>query len=241
VSTETARRPRSTAKGAAKKSASARPSPKSPAKAARTYPDDDPMKALLEAMIDVRNGDFSVQLPQHWDGLHGKLAEHFNEIVRQNCELSRELSQVGQTVGREGQTRRRITPAGRRGEWAQMEQSVNTLIDDLVRPIETMTEAMAAVAKGDLSRTVPLEADGRPLQGEFLRAATIVNRMLEQMGEFSAEVTRVALEVGTAGLLGGQAKVKGVSGVWKELTDSVNQMASNLTAWSTSCARSPPR
>ncbi|MFP5374054.1 MAG: HAMP domain-containing protein, partial [Gammaproteobacteria bacterium] len=188
------------------------------------------MKALLAAMVDVRNGDFSVELPQHWEGLHGKLAEHFNEIVTQNRELSQELARVGQTVGREGQTRRRIAPAGRRGEWAQMEQSVNTLIDDLVRPIETMTEAMSAVAKGDLSRTVPLEADGRPLQGEFLRAATIVNRMLEQMGEFSAEVTRVALEVGTAGLLGGQAKVKGVSGVWKELTDSVNQMASNLTA-----------
>ena len=111
-----------------------------------------------------------------------------------------------------------------------MEASVNGLIRDMARPIETMTEAMAAVAKGDLSRTVPLDSDGRPLQGEFLRAANIVNRMLEQMGEFCSEVTRVALEVGTAGRLGGQAKVKGVSGVWKDLTDSVNQMASNLTA-----------
>ena len=111
-----------------------------------------------------------------------------------------------------------------------MEASVNVLIRDMARPIETMTEAMAAVAKGDLTKTVPLETDGRPLQGEFLRAAHIVNRMLEQMTEFSSEVTRVALEVGTAGRLGGQAKVKGVSGVWKDLTDSVNQMASNLTA-----------
>src|SRR5512146_2952761 len=111
-----------------------------------------------------------------------------------------------------------------------MEQSINGLIDDLVRPVETMTEAMSGVAKGDLTRSVPLEADGRPLQGEFLRSANIVNRMIEQMKEFSSEVTRVALEVGTAGLLGGQAKVKGVSGVWKDLTDSVNQMANNLTA-----------
>src|SRR5688572_13377189 len=93
-----------------------------------------------------------------------------------------------------------------------------------------MTEAMAGVAKGDLTRSVPLEADGRPLKGEFLRSANIVNRMIEQMGEFSSEVTRVAREVGTEGKLGGQAKVKGVSGVWKDLTDSVNQMASNLTA-----------
>lgn len=113
VSTETARRPRSTAKGAEKKSASTRPSPKTaPKPAPKDHADDDPMKALLAAMIDVRNGDFSVQLPQHWEGLHGKLAEHFNEIVIQNCELSRELARVGQTVGREGQTRRRITLPG---------------------------------------------------------------------------------------------------------------------------------
>lgn len=109
MSTETARRSRSTAKGAEKKPTSARPSRKT---APRAYSDDDPMKALLAAMIDVRNGDFSVELPQHWEGLHGKLAEHFNEIVTQNRELSRELAQVGQTVGREGQTRRRITLPG---------------------------------------------------------------------------------------------------------------------------------
>ena len=162
--------------------------------------------------------------------LPGKLASVFNQIVSSNRRLASELARVGQKVGREGQTRQRVVPADRQGAWAGMEHSVNWLIDDLVRPVETMTEAMAGVAKGDLTRTVPLEADGRPLQGEFLRSANIVNRMIEQMSEFSSEVTRVALEVGTAGLLGGQAKVKGVSGVWKDLTDSVNQMANNLTA-----------
>ncbi|HET8818709.1 MAG TPA: HAMP domain-containing protein, partial [Xanthomonadaceae bacterium] len=195
-----------------------------------TLDDKDPMQALLAAMHAVRSGDFSVQLPLHWDGLHGKLAENFNAIVDHNRRLAEELARVGQKVGREGQTRQRVTPAARQGTWAEMEQSVNGLIDDLVRPVETMTDAVTAVAKGDLTKTVPMEADGRPLQGEFLRAATTLNRMLEQMTEFSSEVTRVALEVGTAGLLGGQAKVKGVSGVWKELTDSVNQMANNLTA-----------
>ncbi|TBR14003.1 MAG: response regulator [Lysobacter sp.] len=181
-------------------------------------------------MSAVREGDFGVQLPRHWEGIAGRLAEAFNDIVGQNRQLAVELARVGQVVGREGQTRQRVAPASRQGQWAQMERSVNELIDDLVRPVETMTEAIAGVAKGDLTRSVPLEAEGRPLQGEFLRSATIVNRMIEQMGEFSSEVTRVALEVGTAGLLGGQAKVKGVSGVWKDLTDSVNQMASNLTA-----------
>ncbi|MGN6513161.1 MAG: HAMP domain-containing protein, partial [Lysobacteraceae bacterium] len=190
----------------------------------------EPLLQLLAAMQAANAGDFSVQLPLHWDGIAGKLAANFNEIVSSNRRLASELARVGQKVGREGQTRQRIVPANRQGTWIEMEHSVNHLIDDLVRPVETMTEAMAGVAKGDLSRTVPLEADGRPLQGEFLRSATIVNRMIEQMNEFSSEVTRVAREVGTAGLLGGQAKVKGVSGVWKDLTDSVNQMASNLTA-----------
>src|SRR5688572_8873166 len=180
-------------------------------------------------MQGVRAGDFTVALPGHWPGVEGKLAEAFNSIVQMNRRLAEDLQRVGVKVGREGQTRQRLVPANRQGAWAGMERSVNDLIDDLVRPVETMTEAMAGVAKGDLTRSVPLEADGRPLQGEFLRSATIVNRMIEQMGEFSSEVTRVALEVGTAGKLGGQAKVKGVSGVWKDLTDSVNQMASNLT------------
>src|SRR5690606_9530465 len=190
----------------------------------------DPLLQLLGAMQGVNAGDFSVRLPLHWDGIEGKLANAFNEIVASNRRLAAELARVGQKVGRQGQTRQRVLPAARQGCWAEMEESVNHLIDDLVRPVETITEAMAGVAKGDLTRTVPLEADGRPLQGEFLRSANIVNRMTEQMGEFSSEVTRVAIEVGTAGLLGGQAKVKGVSGVWKDLTDSVNQMASNLTA-----------
>ena len=188
------------------------------------------LQQLLMAMNSVREGDFSVQLPPHWEGLNGKLADAFNDIVNQNKRLANDLARVAQRVGGEGRTRQRMPAANRQGQWAEMEQSVNGLIRDMARPIETMTEAMAAVAKGDLSRTVPMDNDGRPLQGEFLRAAGIVNRMLEQMSEFSSEVTRVALEVGTAGRLGGQAKVKGVSGVWKDLTDSVNQMASNLTA-----------
>ncbi|WP_208108787.1 HAMP domain-containing protein, partial [Cognatilysobacter terrigena] len=198
--------------------------------AARPPVFDDPLQALLAAMTAVGEGNFDVQLPGHWDGIEGRLAAAFNEIVVHNRALADELGRVRQAVGREGQTRQRIAPAARRGQWAQMERSVNELVDDLVRPVDTITEAIAGVSKGDLTRFVPLDAEGRPLQGEFLRSATIVNRMIEQMGEFSSEVTRVALEVGTAGLLGGQAKVKGVSGVWKDLTDSVNQMASNLTA-----------
>ena len=110
-----------------------------------------------------------------------------------------------------------------------MEASVNTLIDDLLWPTTEVTRALAAVAKGDLLQTVRLDVDGRPLEGEFLRSATIVNTMIKQLGVFTSEVTRVAREVGTDGKLGGQAQVRDVSGVWKDLTDSVNSMASNLT------------
>jgi HAMP domain-containing protein/CheY-like chemotaxis protein/signal transduction histidine kinase len=196
----------------------------------KTSPPLEPLEELLAAMAAVGDGDFSAQLPRHWDGMAGKLAESFNVIVAHNRRLAHDLAMIGEKVGRMGQTRHRLAPTNRQGSWAEMEQSINELIDDLVRPVETMTEAMAGVAKGDLTRIVPLEADGRPLLGEFQRSANIVNRMIEQMKEFSSEVTRVALEVGTAGLLGGQAKAKGVSGVWKDLTDSVNQMANNLTA-----------
>ncbi|MCQ4165040.1 HAMP domain-containing protein [Tahibacter harae] len=185
---------------------------------------------LLRVLQAVRDGDFSQRLPGNWDGLEGKLADTINEIMLNNHRLAEELARVGDAVGKRGQTRERVAGASRRGAWGAMEQSVNTLCDDLLWPTERMTRAISAVARGDLTKTIDLEIEGRPLQGEFLRSAGIVNAMIEQMGVFSSEVTRVSREVGTAGKLGGQAQVKGVSGVWKELTESVNQMASNLTA-----------
>ncbi len=110
-----------------------------------------------------------------------------------------------------------------------MEVSVNTLVEDLLRPTAEVTRAIAAVAQGNLTQIVRLDVDGRPLEGEFLRSANIANTMIQQLGVFTAEVTRVAREVGTDGKLGGQAQVPGVAGTWKDLTDSVNSMASNLT------------
>src|SRR5207244_383766 len=132
--------------------------------------------------------------------------------------------------GKEGKTRERTRFDQSKGAWGAMEVSVNTLVEDLLRPTTEVTRAITAVAQGNLTQTVRLEWDGRPLEGEFLRSATIVNTMIQQLGVFTAEVTRVAREVGTDGKLGGQAKVQDVSGVWKDLTDSVNLMASNLTA-----------
>src|SRR6185312_8481821 len=106
---------------------------------------------------------------------------------------------------------------------------VNTLIQDLLWPTAQVTRSITAFAKGDLSQTMPLDVDGRPVEGEFLRTATVVNAMIAQMSAFTSEVTRVAREVGTEGKLGGQAVVPGLTGTWKDLTDNVNYMASNLT------------
>ncbi len=187
------------------------------------------LREILRALQSVRDGDFSVRLPGDKAGLAGKVADTFNEIVGSSERLASELERAGRIVGKEGRTRHRVGLDRRSGSWGAMEGSVNTLIDDLLWPTTEVTRAIAAVAKGDLSQTMSLEVDGRPLQGEFLRSASIVNAMIEQMSAFTSEVTRVAREVGTEGKLGGQAAVAGVSGTWKDLTDSVNSMASNLT------------
>jgi HAMP domain-containing protein/CheY-like chemotaxis protein/signal transduction histidine kinase len=187
------------------------------------------MHELLHALQAVRVGDFSVRMSGDKVGIAGKIADTFNEIVAANERMAQQLERVGETVGRQGKTRQRVRLGIGDGAWGEMENSVNALIDDLLWPTTEVTRAIAAVAQGDLLQTVRLDVDGRPLKGEFLRAAEIVNTMIKQLSVFTSEVTRVAREVGTEGKLGGQAQVIEVSGVWKELTESVNSMASNLT------------
>src|SRR2546430_1759541 len=189
----------------------------------------DSMQDLLHALQAMRAGDFSVRMTGDHLGIEGKIADTFNEIVAANQRMAQQLERVGQVVGREGKTRQRVKFDLTSGSWADMEGSVNTLIDDLLWPTREVTRAVAAVAQGDLLQTVQLDVDGRPLGGEFLQSATIVNTMIKQLGVFTSEVTRVAREVGTEGKLGGQAQVPEVTGVWKDLTESVNSMANNLT------------
>jgi HAMP domain-containing protein/CheY-like chemotaxis protein len=184
---------------------------------------------LLNALRQMRDGDFSVRLPNAWSGLDGKVADCFNEIVAANQHMAAELKRIGHVVGKEGRTRERMRFQQMRGSWAEMETSVNTLTEDLLRPTTEVARAIGAVAQGNLTQTIRLDVDGRPLEGEFLRSANIVNTMIQQLSIFTSEVTRVAREVGTDGKLGGQAQVPGVAGTWKDLTDSVNLMASNLT------------
>ncbi|MFZ1205789.1 MAG: HAMP domain-containing protein [Candidatus Acidiferrales bacterium] len=196
---------------------------------ARGGADSGELSVILASLQTVRDGDFSARLPGTWTGIAGKIADTFNEIVAANQHMAGELKRVGHVVGKEGKTRERTRFHESRGAWGEMEISVNTLVEDLLRPTAEVTRAIAAVAQGNLTQTVQMEVDGRPLEGEFLRSANIVNTMIQQLGVFTAEVTRVAREVGTEGKLGGQAQVPGVAGTWKDLTDSVNSMASNLT------------
>src|SRR3954471_3346326 len=187
-------------------------------------------RALLGVMLAFKQGDFSVRMPNDLTGVNGKIADAFNDIALVSERRAHETARITRAVGKEGKLKQRMTLAGLSGGWADEVNALNTLIDDLVWPTTEVTRAVGAVAKGDLTQAMALEVDGRPLEGEFLRSARLVNNMIDQLSVFTSEVTRVAREVGTEGKLGGQAQVKGVSGVWKELTESVNQMAGNLTA-----------
>jgi HAMP domain-containing protein/CheY-like chemotaxis protein/signal transduction histidine kinase len=187
------------------------------------------LNTLLHAFQAMKAGDFSVRIAGDHLGIEGKVADAFNEIVAANERMAEQLEYVGQVVGRDGKTKQRVRLGLSGGAWGEMEGSVNTLVDDLLWPTREVTRVIGAVAQGDLLQTVRLDVDGRPLKGEFLQSATIVNTMIRQLGVFTSEVTRVAREVGTEGKLGGQAQVPEVTGVWKDLTESVNSMASNLT------------
>src|SRR6187200_3241653 len=186
---------------------------------------------LLRLLLEVRHGNFSVRMPIDRVGLEGKICDTLNEIISLNETLVDELTQARHTIGKEGHLNHRVSlPRDAKGSWSSGAVAINSLISDLVHPTIEIAHVISSVAKGNLSQEMPLKIGDHVLQGEFAKIAAEVNDMVKQLNLFSMEVTRVAREVGSEGKLGGQAKVKGVAGVWKDLTDSVNQMAGNLTA-----------
>ena len=192
--------------------------------------DDSPALAdLLAALRDLRDGDFTVRLETSDDQMLDEIASVFNGIAERNEKLMSEAVRVSTTIGREGQMNERASIGRATGGWATITSSINALITDLVSPTTEVARVLTAVAEGDLQQKMTLEIDGKSVQGEFLRIGTTVNTLVDQLGAFASEVTRVAREVGTEGRLGGQANVPGVGGTWKDLTDNVNFMASNLT------------
>ncbi|HEY8725655.1 MAG TPA: HAMP domain-containing protein [Gaiellaceae bacterium] len=187
------------------------------------------LQELLEALRSARDGETGVRLAAQKSGVMGDVAKAFNGLVERREGLTNELSRVSRVIGREGRMTERAQLKNVKGTWAESISSVNSMIDDLVRPTIEVSRVLDAVAEGDLSQKMSLKIEGQPVRGEFLRIGTTVNTMLDQLSSFASEVTRVAREVGTEGILGGQARVKDVSGIWRDLTDNVNFMANNLT------------
>ncbi|KIF67651.1 histidine kinase [Streptomyces sp. AcH 505] len=193
------------------------------------------LNRLLTALVAMRDGNFRKRLTVSGDDVMAEIAAVFNEVADRNLHLTGELARVRRMVGREGKLTERLETGACEGSWATAIDASNALVDDLARPVSEVGRVLSAVAEGDLEQRMELRshsAEGaeRPLRGEFLKVARTVNNLVDQLSAFTDEVTRVALEVGTEGKLGGQAKVRGMSGSWKDLTDSVNTMAYRLTA-----------
>ena len=194
--------------------------------------DSQRLKQLLDALLSAREGNFTVRLPVDREGAGGiinQISEVFNSVMKTNQRLTDEMVRVERVVGREGRMTERVTLGDVEGGWATSVGSINALIGDLVQPTTEVARVIIAVAEGDLTQKMALEIEGQPVKGEFLRIGTTVNSMVDQLSSFAAEVTRVAKEVGTDGKLGGQAIVPEAAGIWRDLTDNVNQMADNLT------------
>jgi HAMP domain-containing protein/CheY-like chemotaxis protein/signal transduction histidine kinase len=187
------------------------------------------LRELLAGLRDLRDGDFGVRLSESTHPLMSDIAHAFNDVASRNERMTRELERISDIVGRQGDMTARVSLEGMTGGWADSAGALNALVTDLVAPTIEVARVIKAVAAGDLSQKMVLEIEGKSVQGEFLRIGTTVNTMVDQLNGFASEVTRVAREVGTDGKLGGQAHVPGVAGAWKDLTDNVNYMASNLT------------
>ncbi|HUR86113.1 MAG TPA: HAMP domain-containing protein, partial [Solirubrobacteraceae bacterium] len=191
--------------------------------------EDPALEELLRVLTEARDGNFSVRLRARRRDVMGEVQQRTNELIALNARMAKELGRVARIIGREGRMTERVSLGTVDGAWNDTVESVNAMIDDLVRPTTEISRVIQSVARGDLSQKMALTIEGQPVKGEFAVVGTTVNEMVDQLGSFADEVTRVAREVGTDGKLGGQAQVKGVSGTWRDLTENVNSMASNLT------------
>jgi HAMP domain-containing protein/CheY-like chemotaxis protein len=191
--------------------------------------DELALEEVLRVLTAARDGDFSVRLRARRRDVIGDVQQRCNELIALNARMAKELARVSRVIGREGRMTERVSLGTADGSWNDTVESVNAMIDDLVRPTIEISRVIQSVARGDLSQKMALTIEGQPVKGEFSAIGNTVNAMVDQLSAFADEVTRVAREVGTDGKLGGQAQVKGVSGTWYDLTENVNSMASNLT------------
>ncbi|MFF7446573.1 MULTISPECIES: HAMP domain-containing protein [unclassified Streptomyces] len=193
--------------------------------AVESAPGEQELRQLLAGLTAVRDGDFGTRLPSDGEGLLGDIATVFNGMVDQLSVFTSEVTRVAREVGTEGTLGGQAEVPGVSGTWADLTDSVNAMAGNLTTQVRDIAQVATAVAKGDLSQKIDV-----PARGEILQLKETVNTMVDQLSAFADEVTRVAREVGSEGRLGGQAQVPGVGGVWRDLTDSVNFMAGNLTS-----------
>ncbi len=187
-------------------------------------------RQILAALRAFRRGDFTVRLPEDFDGLDAEIALTFNEIVELNGDLTSEFERLGRVVGKDGRIGERGHVKNAAGNWEASVRSINELIEDMVQPTAEVARVIGAVAKGDLSQIDDAwRSTGARCAASSCASARSSTPWSASSASFASEVTRVAREVGTEGKLGGQARVKGVAGTWKDLTDNVNAMATNLT------------
>ena len=189
-----------------------------------------PTIEIAHVISSVAKGNLSQEMPlkigDHvLQGEFAKIAAEVNDMVKQLNLFSMEVTRVAREVGSEGKLGGQAKVKGVAGVWKDLTDSVNQMAGNLTAQVRNIAEVTTAVAKGDLSKKITVD-----VQGEILELKNTINTMVDQLNSFSSEVTRVAREVGTEGKLGGQAEVKGVGGTWKDLTDSVNQMALTLQA-----------
>ncbi|MEV0453039.1 HAMP domain-containing protein [Streptomyces sp. NPDC050600] len=183
------------------------------------------LRQFLAGLTAVRDGDFGTRLPDEADGLMGEISRVFNGMVDQLSLFTSEVTRVAREVGTEGTLGGQAVVPGVSGSWADLTDSVNAMAGNLTTQVRDIAQVATAVARGDLSQKIDVDA-----RGEILELKNTINTMVDQLSSFADEVTRMARDVGTEGILGGQADVKGASGTWRDLTDSVNSMAGNLTA-----------
>src|SRR5271165_4180141 len=186
---------------------------------------EEQMQQLLAGLTAVRGGDFSTRLPEGGDPMMTDIAAVFNAMNEQLAVFTSEVTRVAREVGTEGMLGGQAVVPNVTGTWKDLTDSVNAMANNLTSQVRNIAQVTTAVAKGDLSQKIAVDA-----RGEILELKSTVNTMVDQLSAFAGEVTRMAREVGTEGRLGGQAMVPGVGGTWRDLTDSVNFMANNLTS-----------
>ncbi|GAA3960102.1 HAMP domain-containing protein [Hymenobacter antarcticus] len=186
---------------------------------------NEQLNRVLYALDAFKKGDVSVRLTKQNDDIFAEIAEAYNSMVEMIGGVGGEVSRISKVAGVEGNLKARASADGAAGFWRDMLNNINGLVDSIAVPVLEVSKVLKNISRGNLDESFQI-----PVSGDFKLMAETINKTIDNLNIFASEVTRVAQEVGTEGKLGGQASVPNVGGIWKDLTDNVNNMASNLTS-----------